>query len=456
MNLDKKERTVAGKDDNRRERDILMNVQNVQDLKPSKFNYIYLRGNEYVVFNTFSKALILMDEETIKILNSDIIKDNNETIKLLKDNGFLVEADFDENNFLKYYNNKARFSTTYFSLTIAPSLKCNFDCPYCFENKREGTMSREIQEAIIDFVKQKIENGVKIIEITWYGGEPLLQFSIIRYLCERINELCKEKNVKCKMGMISNGYLLTEEIVSFLEKYNISFQVTLDGMEKNHDKRRYLKNGLGTFERIANNLRLFEGKNVDVYVRMNVDNYNQQDYPQLSEFIDSLKNKRMILYPAVTEKINERKKERQKNYMTDSSYDDFISITRKKGLFKFKESSLPISNDVGNIPNDRCYFCAAELENSCVIDDKGNVYKCWDEVGHEDYCFNILRPNDINYQSMLRYMGDNVFDDEKCSSCTFLPICFGGCKFHRYHLKRYACAFNEDSVKEYIEECLLK
>ena len=96
------------------------------------------------------------------------------------------------------------------------------------------------------------------------------------------------------------------------------------------------------------------------------------------------------------------------------------------------------------------------MENSCVIDDKGNVYKCWDEVGHEDYCFNILRPNDINYQSMLRYMGDNVFDDEKCSSCTFLPICFGGCKFHRYHLKRYACAFNEDSVKEYIEECLLK
>lgn len=87
-----------------------MNVQNVQDLKPSKFNYIYLRGNEYVVFNTFSKALILMDEETIKILNSDIIKDNNETIKILKDNGFLVEADFDENNFLKYYNNKARFS----------------------------------------------------------------------------------------------------------------------------------------------------------------------------------------------------------------------------------------------------------------------------------------------------------------------------------------------------------
>ena len=49
----------------------------------------------------------------------------------------------------------------------------------------------------------------------------------------------------------------------------------------------------------------------------------------------------------------------------------------------------------------------------------------------------------------------HVFDDEKCKDCIFLPICFGGCKFHRYHLKKYACAFNEESVISYIEDCIL-
>lgn len=188
---------------------------------------------------------------------------------------------------------------------------------------------------------------------------------------------------------------------------------------------------------------------------MNVDNYNYNDYSALSELVESFDNSRMILYPAITEEINERKEERKSHYMNDSVYDDFISITRKNGLFKFKSSELPISNDVSSVPDNRCYFCAAELDNSCVIDEKGNVYKCWDEVGHEDSCFNILTPEKINYDSLLRYMGDHTFNDYRCSNCVFLPLCFGGCKFHRYHLNRYACAFNDSSLISYLEDTLL-
>lgn len=425
-------------------------------LKSSKFNFIYKKNEEYIVFNTFSKAVISLDENMIDILKEEKIeKLDNEVINALEENGILVDEKFNENEFLKYYNLKARFATDYFSLTIAPSLECNFDCPYCFENKRKGKMSEEIQNALIDFILQKIKSGVKTLEITWYGGEPLMQFSIIEKLCVEIVNICEEYHVKLKMGMISNGYLLTPYIVDFLEKYHISSQVTLDGLKEHHDKRRYLAGGIGTFDKIVENLKLFQGKKIDVYIRMNVDNYNREDYQKLDELISGFNNKYMILYPAVTEEINERKPERVKNYMTNSAYDDFISLTRRNGLFKFKEAEIPISNDVGNIPNDRCYFCAAELDNSCVVDDKGNVYKCWNEVGHEDYCFNILEPYAINYESLMRYMGDHVFDDEKCKDCIFLPICFGGCKFHRYHLKKYACAFNEESVISYIEDCIL-
>lgn len=427
--------------------------------KASKFNFFYNRSdNENIVYNTFSKGLIALDNEHANSLKNGCYHSifSKEEINFLVENGFLVENSFDENEFLKYYNNKVRFTSDYFCLTIAPTLSCNFDCPYCFENKRTGTMSKDVQTELVRFVEEKIKKGIKTLEITWYGGEPLLCFDIIKNLAEEITQIADKYGCKCKMGMISNGYLLSGEIVDFLEKNNVSFQITIDGLEENHNKRRYLKNGGGTFAKIIENLKLFSGKQVDVYVRMNVDNYNSNDYGALSELIDSFNNNRMILYPAVTEKINERKEERKNHYMNDSGYDDFISITRRNGLFKFKSTELPISNDVSSVPDNRCYFCAAELDNSCVIDEKGNVYKCWDEVGHEDFCFNILTPEKINYDSLLRYMGDHTFSDEKCSNCVFLPLCFGGCKFHRYHLHKYACAFNEASLISYLEDTLLK
>ena len=429
-----------------------------EGLCASKFNFRYKRGDKTVVYNTFTKALVLMDEESLLLLDDDFCTDDKkrDSIIALKENGFLVDSNFDELKYLKYYNTKVRYANNYFSLTIAPTLQCNFDCPYCFENKRTGMMPDAVQNAIIELVKKKIDEGVRTIEITWYGGEPLLSFEVIERMAKDINRICIDNKVRCKMGMISNGYLLDERIVDFLEEYDISYQVTLDGLQKNHDKRRYLKGGQGTYQRIIENLKLFNNRKINVYVRMNVDKENQSDYEKLSSIIDGFENPRMILYPSVTENINERKTERIKNYMSGSSYDDFIAKTRKSGVFKFGSTELPISNDVGRVPNDKCYFCAAELDNSCVIDEKGCVYKCWDEVGKEEYCFNVLEPYKINYNHLYRYMGDHVFDDPKCSKCVFLPICFGGCKFHRYYLNQYACSYTNESLIQYIEDCLLK
>ncbi len=426
--------------------------------KSSCFNFYYQRSeNETIVFNTFSKAVISLSPEHVACLKDNLLEDHftNSEIKQLEENGVIVDSSFDELDYLKYYNNKVRFTTDYFCLTIAPTLSCNFDCPYCFENKRKGVMSSKVQEQVIKFVNNKFQNGVKTLDITWYGGEPLLCFDIIRNMCHEIAQLASQYNVNCKMGMITNGYLINEQVVDFLEHYNISVQITLDGMEQNHNQRRYLMGGGETFRKIFENLKLFSNRNIDVYIRMNVDNYNSKDYRELNEKLNGLSNPRIIMYPAVTEKINERKSERSNHYMSDSGYDDFIAITRRNGLFKFKSTELPISNDVSSVPDDRCYFCAAELDQSCVIDEKGHVYKCWNEVGREDYCFSLIDKDIINYESMLRYMGDHTFSDPKCSQCTFLPICFGGCKFHRFHLNRYACAFTEEALISYLEDSVL-
>lgn len=424
-------------------------------LKASKFNFKYKKGEDTIVYNTFTKACVSLDDPTLELLEKndlDFSENSDATLKYLKDNGFLVASDFDELSFLKYYNNKVRFAEDYLSLTIAPTLSCNFDCPYCFENKRGGIIDEETQELVIDFLHSKLSKGVRKMDLTWYGGEPLICFPIIKNMCEQITALTQKYSVKCKMGMITNGYLLSEEIADFLEKYNISVQITIDGMPENHNSRRYLKDGGKTFEKIINNLHFFDNRDIDVYIRMNVDKCNYNDYPKLTELIKSYNNPKMIVYPAVTENVNERKEFRKDYYMSENVYDTFISDTRRKGLFDKDIDTIPISNDVSKIPDNRSYFCAAELENSFVIDERGNVYKCWNEVGKDNYCFNLKEPDKINYVSLLNYMSDTTFSDPKCTECVFLPICFGGCKFHRANFDKYACAFNEVSVKAYIED----
>lgn len=424
-------------------------------LKPSQFNFMYENNGKVYVYNTFSKSLASITKNYINYFEKESIEENEDVIKLKK-NGFLVEQSFDELAFLKYYNNKARYATDYMCITIAPTLACNFDCPYCFENKRQGIMSEDVQIKLIKFVQDKIQLGVKTLEITWYGGEPLLCKNIVRNVTEQIVKIAEEEHVKCKFGMISNGYLIEDDIVNFLEKYHMSIQITLDGMKEKHDARRYLKSGEGTFDVITEKLKLFSGKCIDVYIRMNVDKDNKEDYERLDQFITCLKNPNMILYPAMTEKINERKAERESQYMSMSIYDDFVRLTRQNGVFKFDSTKLPISNDVGKIPDNKCYFCAAELDNSFVIDESGNVYKCWNEVGGEKPCFNLENIYNLDYNNLFRYMGDYVFVDEKCSMCKFIPICFGGCKFHRHHFGEHACAYTEKSVIDYIEGYLLK
>lgn len=410
-----------------------------------------------MVFNTFSKGCVLLDDETYAAFErGEIYSEQDETARALNENGLLVEDDFDELAYLRYHNHRIRYAKDYMSLTIAPTLACNFDCPYCFEHKRLGFMSNEVERKALEFVERKLEAGVRRLDVTWYGGEPLLRFDQVRSMCAKIVGLCDKNGVKLKMGMISNGYLLDEEIVEFLDQYKISFQVTLDGMCESHNERRYLKGGEGTFDVIAQNLKLFNSKDVIVYVRMNIDNVNAPDYGRLKEFIADYGNANLVVYPALTENVNERLDWRSQLYSSLDEYNDFVASTRREGFFCDSDAGMPISNDVSSLPDNRSYYCAAELDNSYVIDELGNVFKCWNEVGGTHPCFSVFDEDSVNYKNLLCYMGDLPFDDPVCVECSLLPLCFGGCKFHLANFGKRFCSHTKASLKAYIEDRILQ
>lgn len=414
-------------------------------IKKSRFNFIYNRSeNEFVIYNTYSKALVVLDKaEYEKFENNE--KLGKEVEDTLIDNHILVDETFDEEGFLTYCHNVTKYSKDGLHLVLATTMDCNFGCPYCYENRRKGKMSIEVQDAIIDFIYRNLDKGVKLLDITWYGGEPLLYPDIIKNMAGRIRKIVDEHSCELNMYMVTNGFLLTPELVEMIDSIGVvKVQITLDGLKDSHDARRHLMNGKGTFDKIYNNLRLFEEYPVRVDIRMNVDNQNYKDYIGLQKKIEELDNPNIVLYPSPVEDINPDTVNEISDFMTFDEFEKFAENINKESNAKAATTS---------VLDDRYCYCQAETENNYVIDELGNCYKCWDQVGRiENSCFNITKENEKKYMNIVKFLCWNPFDDPKCKECVFLPICFGGCKFHRMNSKKYDCGFTKESMKSYLEE----
>lgn len=418
-------------------------------MKQSLFNFLYVRKNgEIVIYNTFSKAIAILTEEELfaleKIMPNNELKTDISLLSAFEEQGFIVDDNFDELLFLKYFHYKTKFSNEQLHLTVAPTLDCNFDCPYCYENARKGKMSQETQSQLLSYIENKFQKGTKKLDITWYGGEPLLCPEIIDNLASNCRSLAERYSVSVGMSLVTNGYLLSKEIIEMLERNQIlSIQITLDGMADNHNQRRYLRNGEGTFEKIVSNIKLFKNTTIRVNIRMNVDKINKSDYSALKKLVESIDDVEIGLYPSAVEKLNDKKSERSQYYMSSKEYDGFI-------LGNYTEEN--ISDEGLDVIDNRRYFCAAELDNSYVVDERGNFYKCWDEIGREDsICFNVSKPEEINHNSIICYVIDDPFADSKCCACKFLPLCFGGCRFQKNIIRKSVCNFTDETIKAFIE-----
>ena len=423
-------------------------------MKPSVFNFAYTRDQgTYAVFNTFSRAVIEFESQDKyhEIINGSCSAHPEDTYRQeaeeLARNGLIVSDETDELAVLKYFHYKAKFTKEHLILTVAPTLACNFACPYCYETPRHGHMSEAVQNALIQYIGEKINDGVKDIDFTWYGGEPLLYPEIIDYVSSQIRKMAEEKAINVHFTMVTNGSLVTKEIVSMLVKNKInSIQITMDGMKENHDMRRPLRNGKSSFEAIMQNLKLFAQSGIRINVRMNVDQQNRRDYSELKQMIEGLKPQMEIaLYPALVEHLN-KNDTRPDIYLSGSEYADFISEN-----YGDKKTE---ADDGLALAKNRRYFCTAELDNCYVIDEKGNCYKCWDEIGREDLiCFNLLEKEKVNYDAIARYLTDDPFQEQsKCRTCVFLPLCFGGCRYQKKYFGHTRCSFTESGLIDYIEK----
>ncbi|EOU1886284.1 radical SAM protein [Clostridium perfringens] len=398
-------------------------------MKKSKFNIFLKDSNEekFVLFNSKTTALVLMNKEEFELYRELELKkfvtnndDDKKFLLELKKGEFIIDSDVDEIEVFKYLQNIYKFSKESISLTIAPTLGCNFGCNYCYQGEHNSfsKMSLEVQNQIIDFVKSNISK-ISAFDVTWYGGEPLLAIDVIRRLTSEFKKICSENNVMYNASIITNGYYLNKDIASEFSELSIRMaQVTLDGNKDYHDSKRALKNGDGTFEKIISNLIEIKDVFPNVSIRVNTDKLNSNN---VFEIIDILKENNLIdkyiPYLGYVESTNDF-------YDDDKclSIKDFSEVNSK-----FTSKISRTININPSYPQVRFNSCIADSVSGYVIDPDGKLYKCWCDIGFDEYSVGNIKDGINKYNRIIEYFNYDVCEDETCKSCNIIPLCLGGC-----------------------------
>ena len=414
-------------------------------MKPSVYNFVWSTDDpkKVIIFNSLTTALAEVRTNCIDLLNIPqfdyaLLPENKRQFvdELLK-GGFVVDDTANELRMVKFAYNSDKYDSAMVRLIIAPTLACNFACSYCFEQSdksqsRKGEqnvfMPENIKQDLLNYIEEIVKTG-KDVFVTWYGGEPLLARETIFDLSQKIIDITEENKVEYSAGMVTNGYLLSEDsgIVQNLKKNRIKFiHVTLDGPREVHDSRRMLKGSNGpTFDRILEGIKLLKANDIETYVRVNTDRSNIDN---ISSLLDVLKDNNLsdiFIYLGHVIPYTEGCK----------SYESSCILTEE---FSIVNQAFYKNLNLMGFEAGRTSFyprfaraCDANRTNAFVLDPDGDMYKCWTEIGNKTASIgkigDLTRQNNEKGNHEIQWLSWEPFEYSGCVECKMLPICMGGC-----------------------------
>lgn len=416
-------------------------------MKISKFNIYREESEELFIYNTMSGGVLHLNSEysaKFKRLQSDmeLVSEFPDLVENLKKGQMLVPKTYNENDIVITQSNAMRFSSRVYSLTLAPTMKCNFVCPYCYEvNKTYPQMERKIIDRLKLLFEQTKQNH-EFFSIAWYGGEPLLGFDIIRELSKEAIEFFGDKYTA---SIVTNGYLLSDDIIKELEELHImQIQITLDGPPEIHNTRRRLPSGEDTFFVILNNIKRAcdLAPNVNISIRVNTDKENIGYVDEILDYLEEYGvRERVGFYLAPIDNIND----------TCNSSVCFNNTEFAREQLMFIEKNMKRGYNFLYLPHVNLGMCGAVSDNCYVIDALGDMYKCWDDVAQPERKIGNILDDTITFnENLTRWLAYDIRDDKECMSCSYLPVCMGGCPNYRLKNKSRKCAPIKENAEELI------
>jgi len=412
-------------------------------MKKSQYSISFPYKGAHILFNTRTQKLLILTEKYVSIFNEkeiDFISSIDQSFfDVLVKTGNIIDDNLNEYNEVVETLEKIDNDETMFHVIINPTLNCNFNCWYCYENHdKPMVMAPEILEKTKTFLhKICSDNKFSTVKLSFFGGEPLLQYErIIKPLLIYFNTLRELRPFRSIIHFTTNGYLLNNKRILELKNFGVnSFQITLDGNQEKHDSTRHLISGLGSYERIINNIDSIIETGMYVILRIN---YTSDNFNSLQDIFNHYQNIKGDSKHRIIISLNQVWQD--KGNLSESEIENLHKSVDDAGLI-----SLHDLND-GRYQ----YACYADKRNQAVINYDGLVYKCNARDFTTDNSEGILDENgEIIWNENFSKRMSIRFKNPSCTNCYLLPLCNGGCRQYALeHSDTNYCVFEHNDHKK--------
>ena len=333
---------------------------------------------------------------------------------------------------------------------------CNLRCKYCFAATGDFCMgerkllSYEVGKAALDWLVEHSGKRVNL-EVDFFGGEPLMNFPVIKQLVAYGRSIEKEKNKRFKFTTTTNCVALTDEIIDFLNAEMQNVVISLDGRPEVHDRMRPTVNGKGSFDIIIDKAKRFAEKRGDkeYYIRGTFTGYNK-DFGNDVLFLADQGFEQLSVEPVVTDPACEYALHEEDLPQLRDEYERLAQIymdRRANGKW-FNFFHFMIDLEGGPCLRKRLTGCGAGNEYVAVTPD-GDIYPCHQFVGRDGFRMGSVLDNTFDRDIQGKFAANHVLNKEKCRDCWARFFCSGGCAAN-------AEAFHGDISKPYDMECELE
>lgn len=356
-------------------------------------------------------------------------------IETLKKDGKLFSEDTYQNLAIDFKNRP----TVIKAMCLHIAHDCNLACKYCFAGEGEycgdrSLMSFEVGKQAFDFL---IANSGtrKNLEVDFFGGEPLMNFEVVKQLVAYAREQEKIHNKNFRFTLTTNGVLLDEEVMDFANKEMYNVVLSLDGRKETNDRMRVSRNGKGSYDLILPKFKEMVKRRGDkeYYIRGTYTHYNTDFTKDILHMAD-LGFTKLAMEPVVASPDAPYALKEEDLPVLFDQYEKLAAemVRREKNGKGFTFFHYMIDLEGGPCIAKRIAGCGVGTEYVAVT-PWGDLYPCHQFVGDENYLLGNVFDGITNEEVRSRFKMCNIYTRPQCNDCFARLYCSGGCSANAYH-----------------------
>ncbi len=334
---------------------------------------------------------------------------------------------------------KERSGNVVKALCLHVAHTCNLNCEYCFASQgkyhgERALMSYEVGKQALDFL---VENSGSRhnLEVDFFGGEPLMNFEVVKQLVKYARSIEKEKGKNFRFTLTTNGVLIDDEVIEFANKEMSNVVLSLDGRKEINDRTRVDYRGRGSYDIIVPKFKkLVEARQGKNYYMRGTFTHANPDFTKDVFHMADLGFTELSMEPVVCAPED-------KSALTKADIEtvkEHYEILAKDMLRREKEGKpITFYHYMLDLTEGPCIYkrisgCGSGTEYMAVT-PTGDLYPCHQFVGEENYKLGDVWSGVTNNALREEFRACNVYARKECEDCWAKLYCSGGCAANAYH-----------------------